>query len=69
MWYATPTVEQVFSRDYDAFGDSYTQPVTMESLKLVLENVHPNLVWTAWFLMTSTLNFFVLAENSALGRA
>lgn len=44
MWCATPEVELGFKRDFDEFGDSYTQPVTVEGLRSILERVKPKKV-------------------------
>lgn len=37
LFHATPTVKEQLSAEYDEFGDSYTQPLTEDSLKYVLE--------------------------------
>jgi DNA ligase-4 len=37
LFHATPTVKDQLSAEYDEFGDSYTQPLTKESLTYVLE--------------------------------
>jgi hypothetical protein len=37
LFHATPTVKEQLSAEYDEFGDSYTQPLTKESLTFVLE--------------------------------
>jgi DNA ligase-4 len=37
LFHATPTVKEQLSAEYDEFGDSYTQPLTKESLTYVLQ--------------------------------
>lgn len=37
LFHATPTVKEQLSTEYDEFGDSYTQPLTEDSLAYVLE--------------------------------
>ena len=37
LFHATPTVKEQLRAEYDEFGDSYTQPLTEESLTYVLE--------------------------------
>lgn len=39
LLHATSTVSKQLSAKYDKFGDSYTQPLTEESLKYVFEQV------------------------------
>jgi hypothetical protein len=37
LFHATPTVKEQLSTEYDELGDSYTQPLTEDSLAYVLE--------------------------------
>lgn len=37
LFHATPKVKEQLSTEYDEFGDSYTQPLTEESLTYVME--------------------------------
>ena len=37
LFHATPTVKEQLSTEYDEFGDSYTRPLTEDSLTYVLE--------------------------------
>lgn len=37
LFHATPTVKERLSTEYDEFGDSYTQPLTEDSLTYVLQ--------------------------------
>jgi DNA ligase-4 len=39
LLYATSTISKQLSAKYDKFGDSYTQPLTEDSLKYVFEQV------------------------------
>jgi hypothetical protein len=39
LLYATPTVSEQLSVEFDKFGDSYMQPLTEQSLKYVFEQV------------------------------
>jgi DNA ligase-4 len=39
LLYATSSVSKQLSAKFDKFGDSYTQPLTEESLKYVFEQV------------------------------
>jgi DNA ligase-4 len=39
LLYATSSVSEQLSAEYDKFGDKYTQPLTEESLKYVFEQV------------------------------
>lgn len=39
LLYATSTISKQLSAKYDKFGDSYTQPLTKDSLKYVFEQV------------------------------
>lgn len=40
MIYSTMELQQKFSNDYDSYGDSYTQPVTENSIKNFLEKMN-----------------------------
>ncbi len=39
MWYATKETEDGFKKDFDEFGDSYTEEVNADELNCILKNV------------------------------
>ena len=41
MLHASKTTQDSFSQDFDRFGDSFTEPVDVERLKHIMQQVEP----------------------------
>lgn len=38
MWFTTPTTQEQFQKDFDEFGDSFTEDTTIDQLKQILSD-------------------------------